>query len=197
MYAASDRWSLGIFTTTNDVGMYAPLYQLGYGSMAIFTGIATQFLAPIFYQRAGDARDSRRNADVAKLTLRLVTITLGVVGAVFVLALLFHSQIYRIFVARQYASVSHLLPWMMLAGGVWAAAQILTLHLESRMKTKTMVKAEISLALLGIGLNFTGAYAYGITGIAVAALLFSMTYFLWMLLLSRPLFQEGGGSTSI
>ena len=190
VHSVSGRWALGIFSTTKDVGMYAVLYQLGHYPMAIFIGIVTQFLAPIFYQRTGDASDSRRSTDVIKLSWRLAAITLGVMGAAFVISFLFHSQIYNIFAAKQYASVSHLLPWIMFASGVLAAGEILTLNLKSQMKTKTMARSEIILALLGIGLNFTGAYSYGITGIAVASVVFSTIYFLWMLSLSKLLYLK-------
>ena len=51
---ASDRWSLEFFSTTRDVGLYAVLFRLGYYPMQMASGMALQFLAPIFYQRAGD-----------------------------------------------------------------------------------------------------------------------------------------------
>ncbi len=48
---ASDRWALGFFSTTKDVGMYAVLLQLGYYPMSIATEITMQFLAPISTSR--------------------------------------------------------------------------------------------------------------------------------------------------
>src|SRR4030067_384579 len=114
---ASGRWALGLLTTTQEVGLFAVLFQLGYYPMSMATEMAMQFFAPIFYQRAGDASDSRRNANVTNLSWRLTTLALAGTCAAFLLAFFFHTQIFRIFVAKEYASVSHLLPWMMLAGG--------------------------------------------------------------------------------
>lgn len=182
---ASDRWALVLFTTTQEVGLYAVLFQLGYYPMSMITGMAVQLFAPIFYQRAGDASDSRRNAEVTNLSWRLTGLALMGTCAVFFLALLFHTQIFRILVANQYVFVSNLLPWMVLAGGVFAAGQTITLNLMSQMKTQTMTVVKIVTAVSGVMFNFVGAYSYGITGIVIASVLFSVFYFLWILLISK------------
>lgn len=188
MQLASDRWALELFANTQEVGLYAALYQLGYYPMSIATGMAVQFLVPIFYQRAGDASDNRRNASVNSLSWRLTGIALGLTVAVFFAALLFHAQIFRLFAAAEYASVSHLLPWMLLAGGIFAAGQTIALNLMSQMKTRIMIAPKLITALLGVALNFAGAYWYGISGIVAAGILFSVSYFVWMAVLAQ---QEG------
>jgi len=182
---ASDRWALELFATTQEVGFYAVLFQLGYYPLSMATGMAMQFLAPIFYQRAGDAIDSQRNASVDSLSWRLTRLALGVTGAAFLLALLFHAQIFQVFVAKEYVSVSHLLPWMLIAGGLFASGQTIALNLMSQMKTHTMMAAKIITALLGVTFNLVGAYCYGTTGIVIAGVLFSALYFLWMVVLSK------------
>ena len=182
---ASDRWALGFFATMQEVGLYAVLFQLGYYPMAMASGMASQFLAPIFYQRAGDASDSQRNANVNNLIWRLTKLSLAATGAIFLVAFLFHTQIFRILVAKEYAPVSHLLPWMLLAGGIFAAGQTIALSLMSQMKTHTMMVAKIVTALLGITLNFAGAYWYGTTGLVIASVAFSALYFFWMAALAK------------
>jgi O-antigen/teichoic acid export membrane protein len=177
---ASDRWALGFFATTQDVGLYAALFQLGYYPISMATAMATQFLGPIFYQRAGDASDNRRNKSVSKLSLRLAGMTLALTGTVFLIALLFHAQIFRILVASQYASVSYLLPWMLLAGGIFATGQTIALDLMSRMKTPIMARAKIVTSSLGVVFNFAGAYYFGVKGIVAATVIFSVLYSIWL-----------------
>ncbi|MBE0625140.1 MAG: hypothetical protein IH606_10050 [Burkholderiales bacterium] len=190
---ASDRWALELFTTTAEVGTYAALFQLGYYPMSMASTMAMQFLAPILYQRAGDASDSRRNADVNKLSWNLTGISLGATAAAFLLALLFHRQIFRVLVASEYASVSHLLPWMLLAGGIFAAGQAIALNLMSQLRTQAMMAAKIATALAGVALNFAGAYWLGTSGIVFAGVLFSVLYFSWMAALSLQRAQRSPG----
>lgn len=185
MQLVSDRWALAHFSTTEEVGKYAVLFQLGYYPMAMASGMAMQLLVPIFYQRAGNASDSQRNANVSSLSWRLTWLTLGITGCAFLLAILFHTQIFRLFVAKEYISVSYLLPWMLLAGGVFAAGQTIALNLMSQMKTHTMMTAKIITALLGVAFNCAGAYWLGTLGIVIAGVLFSVSFFAWMTWLSK------------
>jgi O-antigen/teichoic acid export membrane protein len=181
-----------MFATTQEVGLYAALFQLGYYPMSMASAMSMQFLGPIFYQRAGDAGDNRRNQNVSKLSRRLTGLTLALTGLVFSIALLFHTQIFRILVAREYAGVSYLLPWMMLAGGIFAAGQTMALDLMSQMKTRTMVVAKIATSSLGILFNFGGAYFLGINGIVVAVVLFSVLYSVWLAAISIRTVAEPG-----
>lgn len=184
MQLASDRWALGLLATTHDVGMYTALFQLGYYPISIATGVAVQFLTPIVYQRAGDASDSRRNSEVNVFCRRLAGLAAGITVVVFLLTLMVHAQIFRFFVAEKYGAVSYLLPWMILAGGIFAAGQIIALNLLSQMRSRTMMFAKIATALLGIALNFVGAYWYGTAGIVIAAVSFAVVFFFSMAVLS-------------
>jgi O-antigen/teichoic acid export membrane protein len=182
---SSDRWALELYATAQDVGHCAVLLQLGYYPMSTVTGMVVQLLGPILFQRSGDASDSRKNADVSRLTLRLTWFILGLSTIGFAIAFMFHTQIFQIFVAKEYAIVSHLLPWMLFSGGVFAAGQTVALDLSCQMKTQIMITPKIITALFGTILNFVGAYFYGVTGIVIASVLFSGSYFIWMVVLSK------------
>jgi O-antigen/teichoic acid export membrane protein len=182
---ASDRWALGSFATTKEVGLYIPLFQLGYYPISLATGMAMTFLEPIFFQRSGDGSDRQRNATVNRLGWNVTFLALSLTGLSCCFAFIFHGQIFQIFVAKEYTSVSYLLPWMMLSGGVFAAGQTISLNMMSQMQTRKIMLVKITTALLGIGLNFVGAYLYGTIGIVIASILFSASYFIWTALLSK------------
>lgn len=183
--SASDRWALGLLASTSDVGLYAVLYQLGYYPVSMATGMVMQFLTPIFFARAGDASDRARSAGVTRLSGRLTLWSLLMTGVLGGLAFALHAEVFRVFLAREYWSASALLPWMVLGGGVFAAGQIIALNLMSQLKTRTMMVAKIGTAVLGVVFNFAGAYWFGIGGVVLAGLAFSILYLVWMAALQR------------
>ncbi len=182
---ASDRWALEAFSNAEEVGRFAVLYQLGYYPISLATGMATQFLAPIFFQRAGDGTDVDRTTNVHRLSWQMSGLALGTTAVAVCLALLFHAQVFRLLVAPRYRSVSHLLPWMMLAGGAFAAGQAMSLSLMSQMKTRALIAPKVITALLGVLLNVGGAYWLGTTGLVAAAGIAAAVYLAWMAALSR------------
>lgn len=190
---SSDRWALGLFGSTKDVGLYAVLFQLGNYPISMAATMAIQLLAPIFYQHAGDGYDNHRNLKVGNLSWHLTLLILSITGAAFIVALLFHTQIFQVFVARKYASVSSLLPWMILPSGIFAASQTIELNIMSQMKTHTLITAKITTALSGLMLNFAGARWYGIRGVVGAGVVFSLSYFIWMVVLSRVVREQHPG----
>lgn len=182
---ASDRWALEWAGSTAEVGQYAVLLQLGYQPTTLATTLAVQFLAPILYQRAGDGSDAARREQARRLGWRLTRLALLTTGVACVLGQLFHAELFRLFADESYAAVSPLLPWMLLAGGLFAAGQTATLHLMLRMDTRTMMTVKIATALFGIAANLLGAHLWGMRGVVGAAVAFSAVYLCWLLLLSN------------
>ena len=183
---ASDRWALEYFTMTQDVGRYAALFQLGYYPMSMASGMIMQFFIPFFYQQAGDdAKDHQRFAAVNLMSRHLIEVTLIITIFFVTVAFFLHREIFQIFLSREYLSVSYLLPWMLLAGGISAAGQTMTLNLMSQMKTRSLMGIKIFTAILGVLLNGFGAYWFGITGIVFANILASLSYFIWMKKISK------------
>ena len=147
--------------------------------------MVVQFLEPIFFQRSGDGRDLHRNADVSRLGLRLTGLALGLTGIAFGITWVLQVQIFETFVDQKYQSVAYLFPWMVLSGGIFAASQTIALNLMSQNKTYQMMPFKIGTALLGVILNLLGGYYYGITGIVMASVIFSISCLVSMGTLSK------------
>ena len=176
----SDRWALQAFTSTQEVGLYAVVFQLGYVPIGLATGMAMSFLGPILYQRSGSAADHTRNISVHRIAWRITLVGLFVTALAFVFAFLLHEWIFHLLVAAKYHTVSYLLPWIVLAGGIFAAGQMLALKLMSELKPAAMIVAKIVTAILGVGLNIYGASQFGLQGVVAALVAFSGIYFFWM-----------------
>lgn len=182
---ASDRWALEAFASAHDVGQYAVLFQLGYAPIGVLTGLATSFFEPILYQRAGAASDRERNALVHRVIWRIAGIYLLLTFITFLLTMLLHEPIFRLLVAQPYRSLSVLLPWFVLAGGIFSAGQMLAVKLLSEIRVLEMALAKIASAVVGAFSNVVGAYYFGVAGVAAAILFFSVVYFIWMAALVR------------
>lgn len=185
MQQASDRWALAGFAQQEDVGLYAVLSQLGYAPVAMLTGMVITFVAPILYQRSGDARDDTRNANVHRLVWEITFASAGVTALGVLLAFLGHEWLFQILVSAEYRHVSYLLPWMVMAGGIFAAGQVLALKLMSEMKSVRMASAKIVTAVLGVAFNLIGAKVAGLAGVVSGLVAFSVVYLAWMIWLAH------------
>lgn len=185
MQQVSDRWGLAVFATTDEVGRYAVLFQLGYAPLTMATGLVLSFLGPILYQQSGDATDRARNASVHRLSWRFMSISLMLTVIAFMITFIMHRSIFRLLVASQYRHISYLLPWVVLAGGLFGSGQMLALKLMSELKSAKMTPAKIVTALLGVTFNIYGAAVAGLPGVVAALIAFSTVYLAWMMSLSR------------
>ena len=183
----SDRWALQVFASTSEVGQYAVLLQLGFTPIALITGMAMSFLGPILYQRSGDATDHGRNTNVHRISWRIAHISIIVTLLGFAITFALHEGLFGMLVAAEYRSSSHFLPWVVLAGGIFAAGQMLALKLMSEMKPSAMTTAKIVTALIGTLLNVIGAALAGLQGLVWAMLAFSGIYFMWLAVLATRL----------
>lgn len=181
----SDRWALQAFASTQEVGKYVVVFQLGYAPIGLATVLAMTFLGPILYQRSGIATDHTRNTSVHRIAWHITFVSLLMTALAFVFTLLLHAWIFHLLVDTQYHSVSHFLPWMVLAGGIFSAGQMLALKLMSEMKSASMTVAKIVTAILGVGMNVYGASQFGLQGVVAALVTFSTIYFLWMAWLAQ------------
>jgi O-antigen/teichoic acid export membrane protein len=186
-HQVSDRWSLKTFANTQDVGQYAVVFQLGYTPISLVIGMGMAFLGPILYQRSGATNDNERNRSVHHLAWRITGISLTVTGVAFLISLLLHDWLFQLLVAAPFRASSRFLPWLVLAGGLFAAGQMLGVKLASEMKTQVQLCPKIGTAVLGASLNIIGAWQFGMVGVVAALLMFSITYFVWMAYIAKQI----------
>jgi O-antigen/teichoic acid export membrane protein len=182
---ASDRWALQAFAATGVVGLYAALFQVGYSPISLLTGLAVQLFSPILFSRAGDASDPGRLKHAHRLNHLLLAGSLALTFVATLIAFLLQNLIFRLVVAPQYRQVAGWLPYMVLAGGLFASGQIASLIFMTAGKTKRLLAPKIGTCALCVLLNIVGAYRFGLAGVVLANVTFSTVYLIWVSILAR------------
>ncbi|MCI5064515.1 oligosaccharide flippase family protein [bacterium] len=180
---ASDRWALATFATEDEVGYFAVLYQIGYYPISLLLTMCSSFLAPILYERSGDASEKERVRHSDSLAHQVILLTVGITLAGVLLTGFFHRELFSFVVAEEFLVVSSYLPWFVLGGGVVAIGQFRALQLLSRLQSRKMMSAKVVTACIGVTLNFVGAAYFGIGGVLVALVLTALIFASWMHLL--------------
>lgn len=181
----SDKWALQTFGSTEDVGLYAVVFQLGYAPIGMVTGMAATLIGPILFQRWGAGDNQSNNETVHVTSWRLAYGSLSITLLGFCASFFFHEWIFKILVAVEYRAVSRYLPWVILAGGLFAAGQMLSLKLLSEMRSRDLLYIKIATALCGVAFNFAGAAFYGVSGVVAGLVSFSLLYLVSISLLTR------------
>jgi O-antigen/teichoic acid export membrane protein len=182
---SSDRWALEWSAGAAEVGAYVVVIQLGYAPILTATGLGVTLLSPILYQRAGDGTHPHRVASVRRVIGAVATVAFVLTLTGIATALLLHRQLFAIFVGAEFQSQSHLLPWAVAAGGMFAAGQCLSLQFLSEAKSSRLIVVKVVTALFGIGANGVGAALWGAKGVVIALCAFSLVYLLAVLTLFR------------
>jgi O-antigen/teichoic acid export membrane protein len=184
---ASDRWALDAFTTARGVGLYQVLYQIGYYPISMASGFVNQLICPILFSRAGDGTDSARMRGAYVIIHYLLAATFLFSLTTVAIAALLAPPLFRIMLPSAYGSVSHLVPLMVLAAGVFACGQVASLKHVLSTSPCTLVVPKIATSVLGACLNVAGAYCYGIRGIVGASVCFSTIYCVWVIVTAPKL----------
>jgi len=182
---SSDRWALQAFTTTAELGQYAAVFQLGYTPISVASGLLLTLVAPVAYQRARTGSDAGATRRAQSMLFRISLGTIGLTLLATVSAWMFHAWLFTLLVGVEFRSASHLLPWVVMAGGLFSAGQILSLTSFVEVDSRALLIPKIVTAVLGVGCNFLGARYFGTDGVVAGLLGFSMVYLVWMMTLVR------------
>lgn len=182
-HISSDRLSLQFFSSTENVGLYSVLFQIGYYPILIFTNFLSQLISPALFQMANrsDSEDGLRA--VSKFIFWLTSAVVFVTFLLVLFSYCFHSHIFILFVSKDYSRISYLLPWAFLGAGLFCATQMLSSIFMTHFKSYLLIRLKIFTSVLGILFNIAGAYYYGILGIVISSIAFSVIYFIYSIFL--------------
>lgn len=182
---AADKWFLGIFSSTSDTGLYAVLFQLSYAPVVMIAGLVTTFITPIIFQRLGGAISTERNLSAQKLMNSVMFLYFGITAIAFLAAQQWHAKIFSMLVSAEYLSVSWLMPWMILAAGIYSMSALMGVQMAGHFIAKERLPMAIGTSIIGILATFTGSYLLGIEGVALALVFHAVVSLIWSYSLFR------------
>lgn len=183
---ASDRWALQTFGDAASVGLYAVVFQFGYIPIGMLSTMVINLIGPAVYQRMSSAADSHcGKKSVHRFTWAVALVGLAVTMLAFLATFLLHRWLFTLLVHSDYVAASYLLPWTILAGGLFSVGQVLALKLMTEMRPASMTHAKVITAILGIIANVLGSVCWGIDGAVASLVFFSCIYLIWMAWLVR------------
>jgi O-antigen/teichoic acid export membrane protein len=198
---SSDRWALQLLGSSEQVGLYAIVVQLGMYPINLAAALLVQLATPIVFARAGVGVDLARTRSAARICAMLAVGLLSFTVVLAAVTVPLHGLIFSLAVGPQYRAVSFLLPLAILSGGLYNVGQVLSLVPMAFGATRALLVPKISTALVALVLNALGAFFFGITGVLVAGLLFAIFYLAWVaavgknLLTHQPQHEQIGSGT--
>ncbi len=185
MQMTSDRWALQTFSSTQEVGLYTVLYQLGYYPLLMAATAFAQFAEPVLFRQAGDGTQAERIGLAQRNTRRMLLGAFVIVAIAVAAAAVLHPLIFTLFAAPAYRAVSGYLPIMVLSGGMFACGQIASMTQLNRGESKALIWPKITTGIAGTLFNVIGAAWKGLAGVVFAGAFFSIFYLAWVYLLHR------------
>ena len=179
---ASERWTLEFFKSTETVGQFAVLSQVGFQSLGIIFTSINYFLYPILFNRAGSLKNNNQFNSANQLNNYYLLFILAVSFGTLAVFSIFSESVIRILTNEKYVGVAPLLPAMVIAGGFFYFGQYYTNRFMFSLQSDLLVLPKVLTAILGIGLNIAGTYYYGLPGL-VYALLFTHVLYVAALML--------------
>lgn len=177
----SERWALEFFASTDEVGLYNAIYQVGFQPGYMGVGLLTAFLGPIFFEKAGSGDEKKKLEKISRYNNYFVAMLSVIFLAAIALSYYFHDYFFTILVAKDFRSISYMFPVCLAAGGFYGVSQLLVLNLLSAFQTRKLMFIQITTSIIGIALNFLLAKFYAAEGVIFALLFTYFTYFFLLL----------------
>ena len=175
---AFEKWGLLFFTDYDSaVGFYAIIYQYGYYPISIIVGVLTNYLRPIYFDKAGD--DNKK----LKLTFRIgiKIFVFSFISLFFLVIVIFYNRdfIFKIILNENYFNIAYLIGPMMMAALFNESTFFISLLLQTKKNTKIVFLPNAITHISGILLSILGLYIGGLYGLVFSSLINSIFKFLF------------------
>jgi len=171
----AERWALQYFGSPEDVGGYAAVYQLAFIPMLLLSNFLILLIEPVLYQvvetdgKTASFEQTNRINNYAVFGILIFSVVLSS-GLFFV-----HPLAGILLLGAEFRSYSWIFPWLLLAGGCFAATRQLLLKFSYDMRTDLLAKIWGAAAAASVAAYTIGAFLGQLKGLLAAVVLANMT----------------------
>lgn len=179
-YYASQRWSLELFASTEEVGQFYALTQIAYTPISMAGAMFLSFLLPILFARAGDATSTERLRSTHRVVALVAMIGLLMTITLAVVSYFAHELVFFLLAAPEYHDISPYMPFVILAAGILQVSHALGSSMLISNKTRSVLPLAIWGQLYISAQNFIFVRIMGMFGLVISMMLGSVIHFAWM-----------------
>ena len=166
----TERWALQKFGTLSNVGGYAAVYQLSFVPMVVLSNFFLVLTEPVLYQIVGPGKSDDSKGRAFLVNRHLTTIIILFSITLSLICFFAHPIISRLFLGEAFRAYSWLFPWLVLAGGCYAAGHQLLLNLSCEMQTGKLAVLWFIVSIVAVVCYFTATYFWQVKGLLVAVI---------------------------
>ncbi len=185
LQSLSDLYFLKLFAGSSSAAALAILFKVIYTPITMAMAIPGTYLEPILYQKAESktTRDSKFMS-IFKFS-HMIVLLFGLI-IVIPLCSIFKSNIILLMSSSKYLYVQSYLPYMALAGLIFAASQFRIGYLIAVFGSSYCLPIRVTYSIAAIIMNLLFSYYFGIKGSVFAILLSSIFLLLFSSLKQHP-----------
>ena len=164
----AERWALQYYGDLADVGGYAAVYQLAFMPMVLITNFLLLLTTPIIYQIVCAGKNTEKTYQALRANRHLAFIILACTLSGFGVLLYLHPLVGQLLLGPDFQKYSWMFPWLLLAGGCFAAAHQLLLKLTCEFRTQSLALLWGVLAIIAVTVYISGTRLWQLQGLVTS-----------------------------
>ncbi|QJW91176.1 hypothetical protein HNV11_18230 [Spirosoma taeanense] len=176
----SERYILNYFYSGAEVGVYAVINQFGFQTISLGSGLIMQLSAPILFKQASKSYEAAHRL-YDSIVFWFILLIIGILFITY----LYSKEVIILASSIKYAQYAYYLPWMMLAGCLFSAGQIISMKQMIDIQPKKLIQPKIVSSVIEIILLMIFVKRSSISGVIGSSLVANSIYFIWLIILNK------------
>jgi O-antigen/teichoic acid export membrane protein len=179
-YYASHRWSLELFSSAEELGIFFAISQITYAPFSVLGSFVLALINPILFSRVTDFQDQ----ESIHSSIRVLLVFSGLV----LLAGIFASLIFKLYgnwilsllLDVKFSTGFFLAPFFILAACIAQASMLMSTTLQLFNQNKKLLPLTTFGQSCIVAVNFLFTFYFGLQGLAFSIVLGAALHFVWV-----------------